>query len=785
MNKFINMGYKRLLLFVFGLAILAVSLTFFILSVGKPYMVVQLIKGTQSWTVGTADATGLAKSKGIAAGDKPVEINGQPAQIFLEKYDKAGLVWGYLISELTVMNNQGQLVSVTIRGSPQSTASITELTTWFIVCVVFWIIGYYVFFKKPNNAAARFLYLTGLVLGLSFSANMGAERAIWGAAYLAAATFLIGPLLLVHLFLVLPEERTRFSSDYRVYLMYLPALVTLVLFPLIGFRDGQPVDWFRSLRLSESGVSFILAVGVAIYNYIKATSIKTRQQMKIVLVGCLAALIPLLVLSVLPQAIWGQETIILPSGFSVLFIVFIPIAMAYAIVNQKLMDIDIIIRRSVIYGLITIIMAVILSTAILLTVNFQKVIGVPQRIFFGLVLSGIATALFGPTKKGIEFLVDKYLYKDRYDYRLIINSLNNSLNWVKEVSDISRLIVGPMVQTLNLAGGCLFVKTQDDSFEVSAAQGIYIDNQDSLFALISQRNRNNEFPNLLPNNAKNVSFLIPLIAGEKEVGILFLSQKKSRQDFSSNDLFLIDGMTIAVAASLRSAMLMRDVSIRDTFVSIASHELHSPLTSVLGYAELLMQKDPPEATRKQWLQHIIDNSQKLTDMVDDLLNVTRIQSGKVVMKLEEVELSHIFEERLAIAQGITNKHQFVVEVESGLPSILVDRDKFGEIIGNLLNNAVKYSPKGGRITLSAHHEPQKHHVVVGIMDEGMGIGLVDKDSLFTTFHRIQRPETKNIRGSGLGLYIVKEWTKAMGGEVWLQSELNRGSTFYVSIPVND
>jgi signal transduction histidine kinase len=232
-------------------------------------------------------------------------------------------------------------------------------------------------------------------------------------------------------------------------------------------------------------------------------------------------------------------------------------------------------------------------------------------------------------------------------------------------------------------------------------------------------------------------------------------------------------------------MLMRDVSLRDTFISIASHELRTPLTSVLGYAELLMRNDPPEATRKQWLHHIIDNSQKLTDMVDDLLNVTRIQSGKVVMKLEEVELPDIFEERLAIAQGSTDKHQFNVEVESGLPSVLVDRDKFGGIIGNLLNNAVKYSPKGGRITLSAHHEPQKHHVVVSVMDEGIGIGPIDKASLFTTFHRVQRPETKNIRGSGLGLYIVKEWTKAMGGEVWLQSELNRGSTFYVSIPVND
>ena len=90
MNKFINMGYKRLLFSLFGLCILVVSLTFFALSVNKPYMGIQLSKGAQGWVVGAVDATGLAKSHGINVGDKPIEINGQPAQIFLEKYDQSG-----------------------------------------------------------------------------------------------------------------------------------------------------------------------------------------------------------------------------------------------------------------------------------------------------------------------------------------------------------------------------------------------------------------------------------------------------------------------------------------------------------------------------------------------------------------------------------------------------------------------------------------------------------------------------------------------------------------------
>jgi signal transduction histidine kinase len=527
--------------------------------------------------------------------------------------------------------------------------------------------------------------------------------------------------------------------------------------------------------------------GVAIYNYIKARSIKLKQQMKIVLIGCLTALIPLLVLIVLPQAINGQGQAIVPAGFSILFIVFIPLGMGYSIITQKLMDIDIFIRRSIIYGLVTLIMAALISAALITLVTFQKYLGTAREIVLCLILGGAATALFGPTKKGIENAVDKYFYKDRYDYRQIIQSLNNSLNSVKNISDISRLTVGTTVKTLNLAGGCLCLKNQDGSYEVTATQGIFLDirNREKLLGLISQQNNSNKYPNAATHSELDLSFLIPLVAGGKEVGILCISQKSTKQVFSSDDLYLLEGIASVSAMALHSAMLTRDVNVRDTFVSIASHELRSPLTSVLGYTELLINKDPPEATRKKWLKHILDNSQKVTDLVDDLLNVTRIQSGKLVMKLEKVKLSGIFEERVAIAQESTNIHKFVVTIEPDLPDVLVDRDKFGEVIGNLLSNAIKYSPNGGNITLSASYEPQSHRVVVSVIDEGIGIGPEDEGLLFTTFHRIQRPETRSIKGSGLGLYIAKEWTKAMGGEIWLKSELNKGSTFFVAIPAQD
>jgi two-component system sensor histidine kinase VicK len=117
--------------------------------------------------------------------------------------------------------------------------------------------------------------------------------------------------------------------------------------------------------------------------------------------------------------------------------------------------------------------------------------------------------------------------------------------------------------------------------------------------------------------------------------------------------------------------------------------------------------------------------------------------------------------------------------------LLIDRDKLGQVVGNLLNNAVKYSPQGGRVTLSVRNESKKHQIIISVADEGIGISPEDKDSIFTTFHRIRRPETQDIRGSGLGLYIAKEWTEAMGGKIWLESELNKGSIFFIAIPIQD
>ncbi|MFC1949785.1 ATP-binding protein [Chloroflexota bacterium] len=777
--------FKGILLLFTSFCILAVSVTFFALSIGKPYMGAELSLGEMGWEVRAVDSNGQASQAGIEVGDIPVVINGQPASLFLERYEEAGMVSGLLIKELTVTDESGQLKSVSLEGGSPSSQSLIELASLLFVCFVFWITGSYAFLKRPRNLAAFLLYLCGLTLGLAISATVAGESLIPGAFWFAIVASVIGPWLLLHFFLVLPEERIWPRNNAKVYLIYVPAAITLILFPIVGYVDGQLVPLFSTVRMLGYGAGFLGVAGVAVFNFFHASSIRTRQQMKTVLGGCLAALIPFLVLYILPKAVWRQP--LLPTWVTILFIAFIPLGMGYAIITRRLLDIDVVFRRSMIYGLITIVMTAILSVAIFVTVTFQKSLEIPVQIIIALALGGVAAVLFGPAKKGVEVFVDKFFYKDRYDYHKTIQSLSTSLNSINALNDISRLIVGTIVNTLNLVGGCIFIKTRSGSFELNAAQGIFTDasKQKQLLALISQSSDEVEFPNTSLSVDSDVAFVIPLVTGDERVGILCLSLKYSKQDFSSTDVYLLQGLASVAAVALQRAMLIHDVSIRDTFVSIASHELRTPLTSIMGYAELLLKRETSADTRKKWLENIIAGGQNITEMVDELLNVTHIQSGKVVMNIERVKLPDVLEERLSVIQESTSNHKFAIEIEPSLPEVFVDRDKFQQAVGNLLSNAIKYSPDGGKITLSAHSEPQRRRIVVSVADEGIGIDDTDKELLFTTFHRIRRPETQNIRGSGLGLYIVKEWIEAMGGEVRFESKLNKGSTFFITIPTQD
>ncbi len=236
-------------------------------------------------------------------------------------------------------------------------------------------------------------------------------------------------------------------------------------------------------------------------------------------------------------------------------------------------------------------------------------------------------------------------------------------------------------------------------------------------------------------------------------------------------------------------LLLRDITEerelerrRDSFVSVASHEIRTPLAVLKGFSELLLERSLPEAKRRDCLERIQRSSHSLTTIVDELLNVSRIQSGELELNLEPLDIGGIIQEVVATVKPITDKHDFMLKVDPNIPWVLADSDKLSQVLINLVDNAVKYSPVGGQVTFTVVEESDKNRVVVAVADQGIGIAPQEQPHVFETFYRERKPETMGIRGSGLGLYIVGELMKLMHGQVWLDSEPGIGSTFFVSFP---
>jgi PAS domain S-box-containing protein len=234
----------------------------------------------------------------------------------------------------------------------------------------------------------------------------------------------------------------------------------------------------------------------------------------------------------------------------------------------------------------------------------------------------------------------------------------------------------------------------------------------------------------------------------------------------------------------------RDVSservveqMKSDFVSAVSHELRTPLTSIYGFAETLQRSDVDftDVERETFLRHIAAESERLIRIVDDLLSVARLEAGTLDVALEPTDLGDALRDAAAAAQGREEgRHRFSVRIEPAELAVRADREKLGQVLANLLDNAVRYSPEGGTIIVSARGRARAAEVTVA--DEGIGISEPDRQRVFAKFFRSERAPAG--QGTGLGLFLVRGLVTAMGGRIWLESEEGRGSRFTFELPLD-
>jgi two-component system phosphate regulon sensor histidine kinase PhoR len=238
--------------------------------------------------------------------------------------------------------------------------------------------------------------------------------------------------------------------------------------------------------------------------------------------------------------------------------------------------------------------------------------------------------------------------------------------------------------------------------------------------------------------------------------------------------------------------LRRLETIRKDFVANVSHELRTPLTTIKGYAEALLDgaKDDP-AVAPRYLDIILKQTDRLNLILEDLLELSKIESGRVAFKEEPIELRSVVDRTISMMKPLADKHRhrLVTSVNLPLPSLAGDEGRLVQVLTNLLDNAIKYTPAGGTITVggrlvseSGLDQAADHMIELSVADTGIGIPEEDRPRVFERFYRVDKARSRELGGTGLGLAIVKHIVEGHGGLVWVEANHPQGSRFVVRLP---
>jgi signal transduction histidine kinase/putative methionine-R-sulfoxide reductase with GAF domain len=302
----------------------------------------------------------------------------------------------------------------------------------------------------------------------------------------------------------------------------------------------------------------------------------------------------------------------------------------------------------------------------------------------------------------------------------------------------------------------------------------------------------------LLNEAKR-QVIIPIRREASAIGLILLESTTSEPLYEETLSFLnrlSDHAAIAISnAQLYTAVKAANAA-KSEFVSFVSHELKNPMTSIKGYTELIAAGavGPVNEAQANFLSTIRSNVERMSTLVSDLADVSRIEAGKLRLDFKPLSAYDVTEEVIrSLRRQIEEKQQVLLqEIPADLPMVWADRTRLNQILTNLVNNAIKYTPANGQITAGGEFTSNKWNqngplevVHIWVKDTGIGINADDQQKIFQKFFRSEDPKARESPGTGLGLNITKSLVELQGGQIWFESEYRKGTVFHFTIPVSE
>ncbi len=572
----------------------------------------------------------------------------------------------------------------------------------------------------------------------------------------------------------------------------------------------------------------IYAVSVALILFYYAVSHyskileKDKPMVKLFFAGTTIFIVSNIIFSAIVPLVTGITRFQHLGDFS--FIFFLGFT-AYAIIRHRLFDVKLTIVRSVTYVLVLgALVLFYMAFAVVLSLVFNNESSNGWGIVGNVTVSILLAFLIQPLRRFVDKVTDKIFYKDRYHTDDFYTRLNDALTINTNLRDILTRASHEIANTLKSEQAFFFINTNDGHYiTVGTKHHTQLPQADALkiSELCGGDYRAVAASNLEPDNllqqlmlSHKIEIILPLVQSNKIVGYLCLGNNMS-SGYSDRDMKILNMVSDEMVIAIQNALALQEIlelnltlqdkvakatkelrakntqlrqldKTKDEFVSVAAHELRTPMTVFRGFISILSTKQLGNINKKQkaLLDKMSLNTKNLLDLVNNMLDLSKLEAGKLTIELSDNFLGDMVNRAIDRVSLLYEAKGLALNYTNVSVRVKTDPDKFERVLLNLLSNAYKFTPTGS-VTISCKINEKDRMVLIGVTDTGIGMPADSISKLFKKFSQVDNYLQKTSDGTGLGLAICKQMVEKMGGKIWVESTVGVGSNFYFTMPMSD
>ncbi len=697
---------------------------------------------------------------------------------------------------------------------------------YLLVGLSFLIIGIAPIYLRSSLPSASPLFFMGGAVFLWFATTFDYLTSDIFLKEVRVFSFTLTPSAGIHLGLLLTRSREGVKRrKFYLYIIYGLSMLLGLFYSYSFFASVTIWQWALRMSYVYSWLATLIFISLLWRALKDPISNLERSRLRVILGGAILGFF----IPTFGTVIGSYYLLEVPHNLLLIFTVCFPLSVAFALLKYNLFDIDAVFKTGLQVTLTAGLLLVYVLAVVILSVSVEIY---EEDYLFPLLLSALVVLVFSPLVRWLGDVVSRYVYRREYDPVLLQREVSSLLRTLSRPQDLAEKYLKAVNDRIGIKTGSVFCQSEEEGGKFSiylngysrCSEGYPVELCSPWVEHFEARDRGISRDEVETNpiyggkrdsllkifRELKLELLIPMIFEKKLLGLVSLGKKSSGGTYSADDFRILSNLTEQLALSLKNGILFeQSVRARDKYMSLydrsekmnkrligmdqqkkqfvanISHELRTPISTILGYTELLL--DPAfNGESRVILERIVNGGRSVSGLMDSLLEFSRTESGTMSLSLEEVDVRELLGTletmtgRLVKGSPIRLRWQ----IDPSITAIKTEPKKLQQILIHLLTNAVKFTERGEiALEIKPHGEKGRDFIEISVSDTGIGISKCDQEIIFEEFRQLDGSSTRKFGGTGLGLSLCKKLAQSLDGRIEVQSEVGHGSTFSLILPV--